>query len=201
MPPGSPPQVLQIFIERVRPGCLEDYGRIEQELLHVCRRLGAPNRYLALVSQEQPTEVWWLNMYDSPAEVGRIAQAYAANTALMAALAELSARKNRMTEPPVDLMTELRGAGKLPEPWRIGELPYAVVQILAAPASTNEPVFAAPDGRGLVLKAAADADRALEAAAHLGEGARIFAVEPAWSYPKAEWAASNPALWNPGLVS
>ena len=71
-----PPLLLQIVTERLRAGVEKDYGRIEEELLAACRRLGAPNRYLALVSINRPTEVWWLNMYASPAAVARVAEAY-----------------------------------------------------------------------------------------------------------------------------
>ena len=90
----SPPPLLQIVTERLRPGARNAYGAIEEELLHACRTLNAPNRYLALVSVDQPIEVWWLNMYDSHAEVDRVAQAYASNATLMKALHELSAKKS-----------------------------------------------------------------------------------------------------------
>src|SRR5512134_561072 len=99
----TPPSLLQIVQEKVRPGAEQDYGRIEEELARACVRLGAPNRYLALASITQPTEVWWLNKYASESAVARITEAYTRNTALMTTLRELSAKKTGMTDVPIDL--------------------------------------------------------------------------------------------------
>lgn len=192
----TPPPLLQIVIEKLHPGVEKDYGSIEEELRSACARLGAPNRYLALVSTNRPTEVWWLNMYDSQSAVDRVAEAYAANTALMRALRELSAKKTGMTEPPVDLMTEFRGDLSNPEAWRIGELPYAVVKEIQAPARSPGAVFQEPDGRAFAWTAASDQNSAERRAGRLGKGARILRVEPKWSLPQEAWVIANPVLWD-----
>ena len=201
MTPLSPPQLLQIVTERLRPGAKEAYGVIEEELLHACRTLNAPNRYLALVSVDQPTDVWWLNMYDSYAEVDRIAAAYASNTTLLTALRELSAKKSGLTEPPVDMMTCLRGDLSGHEAWQIGELPFAVARELPAPAAMPGAVFQWPDGRACSVMAAHDLESAKQQGTRLGGGARIFAVEPRWSFPQDEWVLRNPKLWTPATPS
>ena len=187
-----PPLLLQIVTERLRAGAEKDYGRIEEELLAACRRLGAPNRYLALVSINRPTEVWWLNMYASPAAVARVAEAYSANVTLLTALRELSAKKNGMTEPPLDRMTEFRSDLSGADPWRIGELQYTVIRELHSPAKSAGAVFQAPDGRAFVLIAASDLNNAQQQAKRLGEGARIFEVQPKWSLPEETWVSLNP---------
>jgi hypothetical protein len=74
-----------------------------------------------LVTVDRPTDVCWLNMYDSYADVDRVAAAYASNTRLMAALHELSAKKSSLTAPPIDLMTNLRSDFSGSEEWRIHE--------------------------------------------------------------------------------
>jgi len=193
----SPPLLLQIVIERLQAGFEHDYGRIEEELLDTCRRLGAPNRYLAMVSINRPTEVWWLNTYDSQAAVARVAETYATNTALLIALRGLSAKKNAMTDPPLEQMTQLRGDLSSADPWRIGELQYAVVRELHAPAKSVGAVFQSPDGRALVLIAASDLTNAHQQAERLGEGARIFEVQPKWSLPQETWVSLTPRLWRP----
>ena len=86
----SPPPLLQIVQERLNPGAEPAYGKIEEQLAALCARMNAPNRYLALASLTLPTEVWWLNAYASPADVDRIAEAYARNTELMTAMRELA---------------------------------------------------------------------------------------------------------------
>lgn len=193
---GQPPHLLQIVIERLHAGVEKDYGSIEEELRSACARLGAPNRYLALVSTDGPTEVWWLNMYDSQLAVDRVVEAYTANTELMSALRELSAKKTGMTEPPVDLMTEFRGDLSDPEAWRIGELPYAVVREVPELARSHGAVFQAPDGRFFGWTAASDRDSAERQAARLGKGARILKAEPKWSLPQEAWVIANPVLWD-----
>ena len=197
----SPPPLLQIVTERLRPGAEDAYAAIEEQLLHACRTLNAPNRYLALVSVDQPTEVWWLNMYDSYAEVDRIAAAYASNTTLMTALQELSAKKSGLTEPPVDRMTCLRSDLSGRETWQIGELQFAVVREVLTPAATPGAVFQWPDGRACSLIAAPDLESAKQQATRLGDGARIFEVEPSWSLPHDAWVRRNPKLWPPATPS
>ena len=196
-----PPPLLQIVTERLRPRAEDAYGAIEEQLLHACRTLNAPNRYLALVTRAQPTEVWWLNMYDSHADVDRVAAAYASNTTLMTALHELSAKKSGLTEPPIDLMTRLRSDLSGSEAWRIGELQFAVVRELPAPAASPGAVFQWPDGRACSLIAAPDFESAKQQATRLGAGARIFEVEPRWSLPQDSWVSRNPRLWVPSASS
>jgi len=191
------PSLLQIVREKVRPGAEREYGKIEEELARACARLGAPNRYLALASITQPTEVWWLNMYASEAAVARIAEGYARNSALMTTLRELSARKTGMTDVPIDLMTKYRSDLSSPDAWRIGELRYAAVRELEAPATSAGAVFQSPDGRAFVLVAASDRNDAEQRAEQLGVGARIFEVRPLWSLPEDTWVSLNPQLWKP----
>lgn len=197
----SPPPLLQIVTERLRPGAKEAYGVIEEELLHACRTLSAPNRYLAMVSLDQPTDVWWLNMYDSYADVDRVAAAYASNTTLMTALRELSAKKTGLTEPPIDAMTSLRRDLSGDEAWQIGELQFAAVSELRAPAALPGALFEWPDGRACSLIAAPDLDSAKHQARRLGDGARILEVEPRWSLPQDAWVLRNPKLWRPATPS
>src|SRR5260370_40840796 len=88
--------------------------------------MNAPNRYLALASLTLRTEVWWLNTYASPADVDRIAEAYARNTELMTAMRELAQGKKGLASDPVDLMATLRSELSDASPWLIGELRFAV---------------------------------------------------------------------------
>jgi len=189
----TPPPLLRIVREKLRPGAEQDYGNIEEELARACARLGAPNPYLALASITPPTEVWWLNMYASESAVDRIKERYERNTALMTVLLELSAKKASLTDVPIDLMTKFRKDLSNSDAWRIGETQYAVVQELPAPARSAGAVFESPDGRAFVLVAAIDRTTAEQRA--LAPAARIFEVRPQWSLPQDRWVSLNPQLW------
>lgn len=191
----TPPAILQIVQERVRPGAEPAYGRLEEQLAQACASLGAPHPYLALASITRPTEVWWLNMYESEADVARIAEAYAGNAPLTAALREGVAGKAGMAGPPVELMTRFRSDLSAPHPWRIGELRFAAVLERPSPVKSAGAVFESPDGRVVVLIAAAGRKDAERRAAQLGSGARLFEVRPEWSLPEDAWVSRNPALW------
>jgi hypothetical protein len=193
----TPPPLLQIVREKLKPRAEQDYGNIEEELARVCARLGAPNRYLALASLTPPTEVWWLNMYASESAVDRIKKEYERNTALMTALRELSAKKVSLTAPPIELMTKFRKDLSSSDVWRIGELQYAVVQELQAPARSAGAVFESPEGVAFVLVAATDRKTAEERALKFGPATRIFEVRPRWSFPQDRWVSLNPQLWKP----
>jgi hypothetical protein len=108
----SPPPLLQIVQERLNPGAEPAYGTIEEQLAALCARMNAPNRYLALASLTLPTEVWWLNAYASPADVDRIAEAYARNTELMTAA--WSKRSKRFVHLSLQHTSERRYASFTP---------------------------------------------------------------------------------------
>ncbi len=105
----SPPPLLQIVQERLNPGAEQPYGKIEEEIAHLCARMNCPNWYLALASVTLPREVWWLNTYASQADVDRVGQSYARNTALTTAMRELSQGKKGLTSDPIDLMATTPG--------------------------------------------------------------------------------------------
>ena len=87
------PQFLLIVRELVRPGNEAAYDANELKIAEACARLKCPHPYLALVSADNPREVWWLNAFASSEERDGLDAAYARNEQLMAALAPLGKRK------------------------------------------------------------------------------------------------------------
>jgi hypothetical protein len=190
-----PPALLQIVQERLNPNAEAAYGKIEEELARLCTRMDSPNRYLALASLTLPREVWWLNMYASQTDVDRVAEGYARKTALTAAMRQLAQGKQGLTTDPIDIMTTFRPDLSDSSPWRIGELPFAVVLQTPMPAKAAGAVFQSPKGGSFVLVAAAsrkDSDRMVSV---FGRNARIFVVRPEWSRPYDKWVSLNPRLW------
>jgi len=193
--PQQPPALLQIVRERLNPGVETAYAKIEEELARLCTRMDSPNRYLALASLTVPLEVWWLNMYGSQADVDRVAEGYASNTALMDAMRQLAQGKQGLTTDPVDTMTTLRADLSDSSPWRIGELPFAVVLETPTPVKAAGAVFQSPTGGAFVLAAAESKNDADRLASALGRDARVFMVRPEWSRPYDSWVTVNPRLW------
>ena len=191
----QPPALLQIVQERLNPNAETKYGKIEEELARLCTRMDSTNRYLALASLTVPREVWWLNMYTSQADVDRVAEGYARNTALTAAMRELAQGKQGLTTDPIDIMTTLRADLSDSLPWRIGELPFAVVLQTPMRAKATGTVFQSPEGGAFVFAAAASRKEADRVASALGRDARVFVVRPEWSRPYDHWVSLNPRLW------
>jgi hypothetical protein len=193
----EPPPILQITIERIKPGALGEYGAIEERLAEVCDRLGCPNSYLALLSADEPKEVWWFVMYPSQAEVDRVARAYEQNQPLLSAMRELAALKKDITEEPIAYFTTYRTDSSDESPWKVGREPFTVIATgteLAGPAT-----FEAPDGKRFAISSAATTAGASVAAEKLGSTARIFEIRPSWSKPDDAWTAGNPELWRARL--
>jgi hypothetical protein len=191
----EPPAVLGITIERIKPASEARYDAIEREAAAVCRRLGCPNAYLALESFTAPKEVYWLTAYRSEADVDRVAAAYAGNEPLRAELRRVSAAKDGIVEPPVNLTARYRPELSDASPWLVGILPFAV--IVEGNTVGSGAVFELADGRQLVFIPAANAEDTNAIAAAFGAGAKRFAVRAEWSKPAAAWIIANPALWPP----
>jgi hypothetical protein len=192
--------VLQLVVERIKPGREQRYDAIEKELADVCERRNCPNAYLALESFTAPKEIYWLTAYRTAADVERVAAAYASNALLRAEMYELTVQKNELVEqPPSQVMLEHRADASDGSPWLIGILPFAIiVEGLegADAAASGGTVFEAANGMRLVFVPAANAEDANAIAPALGPGAKRFMVRPEWSKPTAQWIIANPALWS-----
>ena len=94
----NPPQVLQLVIERIKPGNEARYDAIEQQLAVLCKER-CPNAYLALESFATPKEIYWLTAYRTADDVDRIAAVYASDALLRADLGRCRHRRMRSSSP------------------------------------------------------------------------------------------------------
>jgi hypothetical protein len=62
---GSPPKVLQIFVESVKPGKGAAHEKVEVGWPQAFRKAKWPSHYLAMTSMTGPSEAWFLTGYDS----------------------------------------------------------------------------------------------------------------------------------------
>src|SRR6266567_3772486 len=101
-----PPQILEIYRDFVNPGREAEYRAVEEDASRICADLGFSHAHLAIESLAGSKEVWWLNGFESEAEIRQVEQDYANNQALSAALGDIGRRKQGLVGNPVDLLTK-----------------------------------------------------------------------------------------------
>lgn len=90
MPP-SPPKVLQIYREIVKPGHGAAHAKTEAGWPAAFAKASSPAHYLALTSTSGPNEAWFITGWDSYAAYEKDSQDTETNTALQAELDRLGA--------------------------------------------------------------------------------------------------------------
>jgi hypothetical protein len=190
-----PPGLLQIYRDSVNAGSEASYRTIEKDAARICVELGCPHPHLAIESLTTPTEVWWLNAYESEAQKDQVYDAYTRNRALMAALEQISSRKQDLTAAPDDILAHYRADLSRGSAWKLTRTRFFVVTVTRSDRHTGDSVFEAPDGRRFSftpVETRAEADALVPA----GDAeTRIFAVRPYWGMPAKSWIAADPEFW------
>ncbi len=191
----SPPELLLIVQEELKPQSVLQYARLETNIARECGRLQCPHPYLALESVSGPKVVWWLNAFASPAEKERVDQAWQRNEAAMQALRTLSERKKALTREPITFLTRYREDLSRAASWKMNGTRFFVVRVAKEKSPSGHSVFEAPDGRRFVFAPAASRREADRQAKRAGPGAQVLAVQPRWSLPAEAWIAADPEFW------
>src|SRR5947208_2387020 len=144
--------MLQIYRDSLNPGREGDFTAIEEDAARICADLKCPNAHLAMQSLSGPTEVWWLTPYESQADKERVADGYARNAALSAALAGISKRKHGVVGAPMDVLAahnpdSSRGS------WKIAGARFFVVMLTEGDPHVDAVAFDAPDGTRFLFRA------------------------------------------------
>lgn len=105
---ASSATILQMYREELKPGKEAQYFKIETEAAARCRETPCPQPYLTVSSFTGPGQVWYLNSYDSFAAMEKIAQAYAANSALAAYLDRVRQSKEGMVTQQDNVLAQYR---------------------------------------------------------------------------------------------
>jgi hypothetical protein len=85
--------MLEVAREYLKPGAVQAVHMIEVDAAQICMSFRFPHRYLVLESLTGPKEFWYLNAFNSQAELDEVSREYYANKALISALAENLKRK------------------------------------------------------------------------------------------------------------
>jgi len=149
--PLQPPQILQIYRERLQPGREAAYSAIEEETARLAAALGCPHPYLAAESLTGSKEVWWFNGYDSEAERQRVYAEYAKSTRLLEAIQQNSARKASVTLEPIEVFATYRHDWTVGPPWILGHGRFLVITMTAGNRGVEGTVFEAADGTRYVV--------------------------------------------------
>jgi hypothetical protein len=190
-----PPKILEIYRDFVKPGREAQFKAVEEDAARICAELSFPHHHLAIESLAGPSEVWWLNGFDSQAEIQQVRDDYARNPALVAALGGIGPRREPLIQSSVDLFATYRADLSLGAPWRIAGTRLFVVTVTPNDPPGGSSVFEAPDGTRFGFRPAATPLEAEAVAATVTPGARIFAVRPHWGMPAPEWIAADPEFW------
>jgi len=190
-----PPTILQIYRDTVKPGREAAFKAVEEDAARICAELRFPHSHLAIESLSGPTEVWWLNAFESEEDRQRVADDYGKNPALKAALEGITRRKEGLTEAPVNVYASHRADLSRGASWRVAGARFFVVTISAGDSRMEGAVFEAPDGTRFVFRPFATRPQADAVAAAAGPDTRVFAVRPCWGMPAPEWIAADPVFW------
>jgi len=193
---AHPPQILEVAREYLKPGAVQAVHKIEVDAAQICIRLKFPHRYLVLESLTGPKEFWYLNAFDSQAELDEVGREYEGNTALTSALAENLKRKApylaaESTNVFLNYRPELSGG----PPWVMGHGHFLVTAWTKGSAGTGGSVFEGPDGNRLVIRAVRTRAEAESMAAAAGAGTHVFAIHPELGWPDEEWVTADPEFW------
>ena len=195
-----PPRILQIYRDFVTHGSEAAFRQVEEDAARVCAELDCPNVHLAMESLTGPSEVWWLTPYESAADKQRVADGYAQNSALMAALEGIAARKVGTVGAPVDVIADYR-AELSRGPWKVAGARFFVVTTSKGDSPIDGAVFEASEGTRFTFSAFGTRQEAERIAAESGPDARLFAVRPYWGMPARAWIAADPEFWKPNPMA
>lgn len=188
-----PPRLLYIYRDSLKAGVDSAYRAIEDDGARVCADLKCPNPYFALESLSGPHEAWWINAFATDAETTRVANAYASDGSLSAALAAVANRKQPLIGTPIRGFAAYRAALSRRPTWSVAGARFVVVAVTRSRRPAEGSVWETADSTLYILQPVRTRAQAEMLARE--SGARIFAVRPSWSMPDPAWVAADPQFW------
>jgi hypothetical protein len=103
-----PSAIVNISREQVKPGAMSKFMGIEQAAARFCANAPCPNPYYAITSITGPTEVWWINGFDSMDTLEKVYHAYATNDPIAQRLNSVAQNKSDLVFPGTNLFARFR---------------------------------------------------------------------------------------------
>jgi hypothetical protein len=193
----TPPNILQIVREPLKPGSEAEYAAIEEDIARAAVAFGCPHPYLGVESLTGAMEVWWFNGYQTPEEQKQTYDDYAKNAQLLEALRQNSQKKARLTLDPIEVFARYRPDLSVGPPWILGHGRYLVIAVTQSRRRIPGTIFEGPDGTRLIITSAQTREQADAARGLAGPESNMFAVRPSWSFPAPEWISVDSPFWQP----
>ena len=170
-----PPQILYISRDYLKADAVAANRKLERRAEDLCRTLGFTHPYLTIESVSGPAEMWYLNGFDSQAEVDKLTREYQQNTKLLAALDDITRQKAplkrlKSTEEFVNYRPDLSHG----DPWIIGRGQFFVIVLFNGDPLLNGTVFEMKDGSKMLVRTAQTASEARVLASSAGPRASVF---------------------------
>ena len=102
-----PPDILQIYVDTVKPGKMPEYTRVENELAGASARASLWP-YLAIEARTGQPEVWFVSGFDSYASMERSDEPFLRNATLDADLGRLMETKTNLVSDPNTVLLRYR---------------------------------------------------------------------------------------------
>jgi hypothetical protein len=174
MAQDRPPQILEIYRDYLKPEAVAANRRLERRAERLCRTLGFQHPYLTIESVSAPAEMWYLNGFESQAEVAKLRREYKQNTKLSAALNEIVQQKASLKRAEsTDEFALYRSDLSRGDPWIIGRGQFFVIVFFEGNPPWNGTVFEMKDGSRMLVRTANPSDSHVLAAS-AGSTAKVF---------------------------
>lgn len=171
---ARPPQILYISRDYLKAGAVARNRTLERRAEDLCRTLNFSHPYLTIESVSGLAEMWYLNGFDSQAEVEKLTREYQRNTKLLAALNDITQQKIALKrQDSTEEFAHYRSDLSSGDPWIIGRGRFLVILFFDGEAPLNGTVFEMKDGRMLV-RTTRTCSEARALATSAGSNARVF---------------------------
>jgi hypothetical protein len=175
MAQARPPQILYISRDYLKADAVTANRRLERRAEDLCRTLGFTHPYLTIESVSEPAEMWYLNGFESQAEVEKLTREYQQNTKLLAALNDISQQKVALKrQDSTEEFAHFRSDLSSGDPLIIGRRKFFVIVFFDGNPPLNGTVFEKKDGSRMLVRTAKTASDAYVLAASAGSTARVF---------------------------
>jgi len=175
MAQARPPQILYISRDYLKADAVAANRKLERRAEDLCRTLGFTHPYLTIESVSGPAEMWYLNGFDSQAEVENLTQQYQQNTNLLAALNDITQQKVALKrQDSTEEFAHYRSDLSHGDPWIIGRGPFLVIVFFEGEPPLNGTVFEMKDGRKMLVRTAKSSSDAHVLASSAGSTTRVF---------------------------